>query len=278
MASHGKPAYVPFFEDTLLALSNLSAEDVCSYVKAIRAYVYDGIEPTCAGDDANCTGAAMAVFAMGRYQLDKTLKRSATNRANARARRTKGQTKSGDDVPSETETNGEQTESETAATAERETCETVANGERTASETVANGEQLAIYSNIQIPNTNTQENPESSSSSSSNAPPHFEVPSLGDWIAYFNAKCTERGIPPSSEAAERAWGYYEDHGWCHRDGSGFKNWHRQCSTCVTKHAKDQGKRTKGGIRHGNRNRASGHFSNAARDYDERAECIDSLTG
>lgn len=66
-------------------------------------------------------------------------------------------------------------------------------------------------------------------------PPPFEPPDEGAFIRYFNDLCVKRGIPPDTREAKSSFGWYEDHGWAHKDGTPYRDWRRCAVTCVNRY-------------------------------------------
>lgn len=275
-----RPAYVPFFEETLRALAYLDAEDVKKYLVAITEYVYEDREPS-------MDGPAMSVFTMGRYQLDQKLGQRRTNRRNAgRSRGSKTEENAATDErpTSEPRATDERTVSETEATDERTVSESGANRERTESDGQAKAHIL------QTPSSNLQDskNPPLPLPplgpvrvKTGDSPPFGEVPTMGQWLDRCRDYCERHGVEPDEDEFARSYGYYEDHGWCHEDGvTRYGNWHLLVATCMRRLKSDQeDARRAGGTgssRRGHRGRASPPHqpSLAARKAVERTIHID----
>lgn len=233
MTAQDKPAYVPFYRDTLEALSNLDAEDVKAYLMAVKEYAYEGTEP-------GLSGPAMAVFVMGRYQLDQSMSRAVTNRRNASRKRNRSETvANGEPYVSETVANDERNESE-------QDSETVANDEPEASESRAKRDIFQDTSTkLQVQRTKTKE-PSSKDKDPKtqvlekpvavDKPPgkskRFKPPSPDEWWDQWSMKCADYGVPPNRIEADEGYAFYEANGWHQANGNPVKRWRSCVVTCL----------------------------------------------
>lgn len=243
---------------------------------AITEYVYEDREPS-------MDGPAMSVFTMGRYQLDQKLGQRRANRKNASRRR--------ESKAEENAANDERTVSESEANDERTSSETVANQKRTDSDGQAkadNSEQAKVPI-LQTTSSNLQDSNDLHLPlpplapvrvKTGDAPPFGEVPTTGQWFERCRDYCERHGVEPDEDEFARSYGYYEDHGWCHEDGTRYGNWHRLVATCMRRLKSDQEEACRSGrpvgARRGHRGRASPAHrpSLAAQKASERTVHID----
>lgn len=259
MTASEQPAYVPFYRDTLEALANLDAEDVKAYVTAVLDYAYKGEEP-------GCSGPAMAVFVMGRYQLDQSMNRAATNRKNARGKRKKSE-KVATEKPdaSETVANDERTGSETEATGEPETSESPAKRDifqDTSTKLQVTGSKTKDSgSKDQGPSTQVLGKPACAQKPKVERK-RFKPPSPDEWWDQWSLKCGEYGVPPNRIEADQGFAFYDANGWKQANGNPVKRWRSCVVTCLFKAHPELNSKARS-------ESGNDRFSDAAR-YDESA--------
>lgn len=226
-----KPTYVPIFENMFEALDCLDDADLRQVLGMIRAYVFEGEEPT-------DKGIAKAVFLGFKGSIDKTVAKQMRNTRAAQKRWAR-------------ETESEQSDCKADAQAMADDAEPMQDDANAMQDRCASDATLMrLDANAMHPDANAMPNDAEEEEEEEKEDEEEEIkpkniapraryvsrnpPTFAEWWERWQVKGREKGVPVCEAEAESAFSWYDANGWRQKSGNPIVSWKGALSTCFNK--------------------------------------------